>query len=233
MLRQARTMLSEGEKAMKGRSVHDLLNDYEFALQTKHLPKDAAWSLREFHRLILSRQHILAQDPTQLGVHGSGQPEGGSIRRTFQEWPGLIDRWQFRARHPLPQPQWELTIPIGARVTALASCTQSNRMVLLVGCAEDLVLRYDAATGKEITPPLTVHTGWITAVCALDADRVVTGDYDITARVWDIDSDPCRCLLVFPFDYPVTCLTVLEQSPPLLVVGLADGQVQFFRIENG
>jgi hypothetical protein len=84
MVRQPRMTLSEGEQPMKGRSVHDLLSDYELALQrAKQLPKEVDRTLREYHRFILSRQHILAQDPTQLFAHGSGQPEEGSIRRVF------------------------------------------------------------------------------------------------------------------------------------------------------
>jgi WD40 repeat protein len=103
---------------------------------------------------------------------------------------------------------------------------------VVIGSRDNMARVWDAQSGRTLLK-LEGHTNYVWAVCALGANRVVTGSQDNMARVWDVGSGRCRCLLVFPFDCPVICLTVVEQKPPLLVVGLADGHVQFFRIENG
>ena len=64
----------------------------------------------------------------------------------------------------------------------------------------------------------------------IDRDRALTGAGDGTARVWDTNTG--MCLRVYPCDARISAATAVREGGPIVVLGLADGQVQFFRLEN-
>jgi WD40 repeat protein len=66
-----------------------------------------------------------------------------------------------------------------------------------------------------------------------DGRHAVSGSEDNTLRWWDLHSG--RCEAIFPCDNPVlavACGRDPASLQPIVVAGLADGQVQFFHIEN-
>jgi hypothetical protein len=88
---------------MKGRSVHDLLRDYQAATdRAKQLPADAVRQLRDFERFVRNRQRILAGDPAQFWSQAAGQPRENAVGQRTRDATGPADRWWFRAMHPLP-----------------------------------------------------------------------------------------------------------------------------------
>jgi hypothetical protein len=48
--------------------------------------------------------------------------------------------------------------------------------------------------------------------------------------VWDVTTG--QCLSTFPFDTGVTAVALSRETPYRVVVGLGDGQVQFFQLES-
>ena len=76
-----------------------------------------------------------------------------------------------------------LTIKLDGEVNAVANYVANGRQVLLIACG-NVVRRFDAATGKEVIPPLEEHTCGVRAVCDLGGGHVLTGSLDKTARVW-------------------------------------------------
>ena len=76
----------------------------------------------------------------------------------------------------------------------------------------------------------TGHTGRVTAAKVLRKDRAVSSSIDGTLRVWDLTTE--QCLSVYPCECSVTSLAVRSGAVPMVAVGLIDGQVQFFRLEE-
>jgi WD40 repeat protein len=178
---------------MTGRGVHELLRDFALAKDkaARHkLPKKQQKRLDEYHAMVLQRQHVLIGDPGQLWTVASGRPAGSAPREDTKDAAGPDDRPWFRAKHPVPEVDWVFTIELGEDVNALASYMAHGREVLLVASG-NVVRRFDATTGEEVTPPLTGHTDSVRAVCALGGGRVATGSDDDTARVWDADTGAC------------------------------------------
>jgi WD40 repeat protein len=99
------------------------------------------------------------------------------------------------------------------------------------GSSDETLRVWDLASG-QCTRTLKGHTGWVWAVAvAVTADgRAVSGSSDETLRVWDLASG--RCLACFPCEAPVKSLAITADRIPVVVAGLADGQVQFFRLES-
>jgi WD40 repeat protein len=80
------------------------------------------------------------------------------------------------------------------------------------------------------TLALRGHTGPVNAVAVTGDSRAISTSDDRTLRVWDLMAG--RCLAVFPCEAPVLSVAVTSGRTPTVVAGLADGQVQFFRLEE-
>jgi WD40 repeat protein len=101
--------------------------------------------------------------------------------------------------------------------------------------SHDRTLRWwDLGTGACLAT-LEGHASGVSAV-ALSGDgcRALSGSDDCTLRWWDLQAG--RCLALFPCEEPVTSAALSgypSEQCYRVVAGLADGQVQFFRIEEG
>jgi WD40 repeat protein len=74
------------------------------------------------------------------------------------------------------------------------------------------------------------HAGAVNALAVLpDGRRALSGSDDRTLRLWALEEG--RSLAVFPFDQPVASLA-FSALLCAVVVGLADGSVLFFRLEE-
>jgi hypothetical protein len=71
--------------------------------------------------------------------------------------------------------------------------------------------------------PLLVgnRRSWVRAVAVLDSRRVVSGSFDKTLRLWDVESGKVECL--FTLDAPVTALAVLPDRR-IIVAGDGSGR---------
>src|SRR5262249_49243118 len=107
--------------------------------------------------------------------------------------------------------------------------------------SEDGTLRWwDLHAGHGLTV-LHGHTHWVSAVAlARDGRHALSGSWDgrpplsgsgaRTRRWWALH--PGRCLAIFPCEASVAAFALPPHQPPIVVAGLADGQVQFFRLES-
>jgi WD40 repeat protein len=99
-----------------------------------------------------------------------------------------------------------------------------------VSVSDDRTLRvWDLGSG---TCRLTLqgHTGSVDAVALTGDGQAVSASADRTLRVWDLATG--NCLAVFPCEAPVASVALPSDQPLTVVAGLADGQVQFFRLEE-
>jgi hypothetical protein len=178
---------------MKGRSVHDLLRDYQTAIdRAKQLPADAVRELRDFERFLVNRQHVLMRDPAQLWSQAAGQARENAVGQKTRDARGPEDRWWFRAVHPLPESMWEMMIEVKAQVCCIALLEQDGRRIALAGCGDGVIRRYDLRTGEELNPPLAGHLGWVTAVAwSADGRHALSGSSDHTLRWWDVEQGRC------------------------------------------
>jgi WD40 repeat protein len=117
------------------------------------------------------------------------------------------------------------------RVWAVALISDGQKA--LSGSADGTLRWWDLQTGACLRT-LQGHTARVSAV-ALSGDgrHGLSGSWDRTLRWWDLPTGRCRA--VFPCENAVLAITlaldpVLRQ--PIVVAGLEDGQVQFFRIIN-
>jgi RNA polymerase sigma factor (sigma-70 family) len=67
----------------------------------------------------------------------------------------------------------------------LMEFTPDGKTLLLARHGERAPRLFDAATGKETSPPSGSHLGPLVGVCPVSADRVATAGLDRTLRVWD------------------------------------------------
>jgi WD40 repeat protein len=89
---------------------------------------------------------------------------------------------------------------------------------------------WDLGAGR-LLHTLEGHTDRVWAVAVAGDGRAVSGADDETVRVWDLGAG--RCLTVFPCEATVQSVAVTPDHIPTVVAGLGDGQVQFFRLEEG
>jgi hypothetical protein len=224
---------------MRGRDVGELLRDYQEALGRKReLPKELVGRLEDYQRFIRTRSNVLRRDPAQLFAQGAAQPgdsaAGKDFRRLAKEGQGPERPW-FRLRNvPETDPQRHqlLTIEVGAYVNAVAWLMREGRPHALVGCRDGMLRLYDLAI-NQLVREYPGHGGGVLAVAlSSDGRHALSGSGDETLRWWDLNSG--RCLTVFPCGEPVASAAVHwcpSDQRHRVAVGLADGQVQFFRIE--
>jgi WD40 repeat protein len=114
-----------------------------------------------------------------------------------------------------------------ANVWAVAVTADGRRAI---SGSNDKTLRvWDLGSGQCLQT-LRGHTGVVGAV-ALAADGLaVLGSEGRTLRVWDLGTG--QCLALFPCEAGVNAIAVSPDCPPIVVAGLTDGQVQFFRLEG-
>lgn len=120
--------------------------------------------------------------------------------RTSQDSMTLRLLWP----EPLPLPQ-ELAFLIGHRSSVTCSCKlqSADGRTLLVSGSFDCTLRVWDVDSGECVRVLEGHEGWVTCVCVVDVvgdggedgggaavQRVVSGSYDKTLRVWDVVAGP-------------------------------------------
>jgi WD40 repeat protein len=111
-------------------------------------------------------------------------------------------------------------------VTALA-VTADGRAVS--GSTDGTVRVWDLAGGRCLHA-FEGHTELVTTVAVTADGRAVSGSEDGTVRVWDLAGG--QCLALFPCEYQVRRVAVTSDRTPMIVAGLDDGQVQFFRHEG-
>jgi WD40 repeat protein len=63
-----------------------------------------------------------------------------------------------------------------------------------------------------------------------DGRLALSGSCDKTLRVWDLSSG--QSLALFPCEAPVSSVAFAPTEPPLVVAGLTNGEVLFFRLEQ-
>jgi WD40 repeat protein len=74
------------------------------------------------------------------------------------------------------------------------------------------------------------HTGEVNSVALSGDGRLaISGSSDKTLRVWDLSSG--RCHAIFPCEESVSEVAFAPTDPVLLVAGLRNGEVLFFRLE--
>jgi WD40 repeat protein len=97
------------------------------------------------------------------------------------------------------------------------------------GSGDQTLRVWDLGTGL-CTHTLRGHAGGVNAVALRSDSRAVSASHDGTLRVWDLATG--HCLAIFPCEAPVRSVALTSGQPPMIVAGLADGQVQFFSLEN-
>jgi WD domain, G-beta repeat len=218
---------------MKGRSVHDLLQDYNDILErVKDLPKDSARRLRDYDRFVRTRSHILARDPAQLFAQAAAQAKDSAVRADMERLPEEARRkdspW-FWLRHPPesdPQRALLLTIDVGSEVNAVATLCLDGRPHALAGSRDGVLRLFDLTTGRCVREFLG-HTHWVRAVAlAGDGRHALSGSDDHTVRWWELASG--QCLAVFNCEYPVTSVALSWQRPSTAVAGDDHGRVYIF-----
>jgi WD40 repeat protein len=218
---------------MKGRSVHDLLRDYQAATaRGKQLPAPVAKEVRDFERFVRGRQHILARDPGQFWSQAWGQSQESAVRPTVASLPGPAERWWFRALWPLPASQWELMIDARSDVLCVTLWEGGGRTIAVAGCHDGMIRRYDLATGEELKPGLVGHVGevWAVAVSA-DGRHALSGSEDRTLRCWDLHSGACTHVLE-GHTGRVSAVAVSADGRHALS-GSADGTLRCWDLDSG
>ncbi|KAF2073817.1 hypothetical protein CYY_004875 [Polysphondylium violaceum] len=72
------------------------------------------------------------------------------------------------------------------------------------------------------------HTGTVWAL-HMDAERVYTGSFDKTAKVWDINTKKCKYTLSGHY-YPIQCLDVIDNT---MITGSLDNSIRVWDLEEG
>src|SRR5438034_3775377 len=88
---------------MRGRSIHELLRDYQDALGRKReLPRELAGRLNDYERFVRTRSHILGQDSAQVFAQGVAQAGDSAVGADFRRLAGegySPERPWFRLGH--------------------------------------------------------------------------------------------------------------------------------------
>ena len=103
-----------------------------------------------------------------------------------------------------------------------------SRQLLAIG-ADNLGRRFDLASGVEISPPLSGHTGWIAmGRYSPDGRLIATVSWDHTARLWDAKSG--QQLATYLHDDQLRLLTFSPDSHALMTVS-EGAQVRYIPID--
>jgi WD40 repeat protein len=136
---------------------------------------------------------------------------------------------------------WDRTLRLwdlesGACLATLQGHTGAVRAVApagpgrVVSASYDYTLRVWDLDSGACRATLKGHTDGVNAVAAADSGRAVSESDDGTLRLWDLATG--HCLAIFPCEAPVESVAFAPGPPPTIIAGLADGQVQFFRLEE-
>ena len=184
---------------MRGRSIHELLRDYQDARgRERELPKELARRLADYERFVRSRSHVFQRDPAQVFAQGVAQPRdsavGADFRRLVEEKHGPERPWLQLRNVPETDTQRNLlaTIEIGTKVNAVAWVKFRGKPCALAGCDDGCLRLYDLGTGLLVEPILRGHTREVTAVAlAPDGGHALSASWDGTLRWWDLAAGRC------------------------------------------
>jgi WD40 repeat protein len=134
---------------------------------------------------------------------------------------GVLRLWQLATGHCVREFKGHTRSVSAVAVTAAGQALSAST---------DKALRlWDLPSGQCLRV-LAGHTDSVNAVAVTATGQVLSGSGDRTVRLWDPTG---QSVAVFPCEAPVLSLAVTADPIPIVVAGLADGQVQFFRLEPG
>jgi WD40 repeat protein len=225
---------------MKGRTVHDLNQDYVEALTQADrlgLPDDHHDRLAAYQRFFARNGYRLALHPGAMREVMLAEPADSCVRAdVLAEVDGQTWRparpW-FRRMHVPPsdpEPGLLATIDVGTWVHSVAWLEWGGRPHALVG-AGDGVRQYEVDTGRLVRE-LRGHSSFVNAVVLSPEGRhALSGSGDRTLRWWDLGSGTCSQTLQ-GHSGGVNAVAVSPDGRHALS-GSADRTLRFWDLEGG